>query len=93
MLVYDITSSKSFENMNVWKQEFLVKAMPKDPEAVPFFILGNKCDMEDERQVSKDHVQEWLKDHPDFIHYETSALQGSNVNEAFSRIARNYLDQ
>ena len=51
VLVYDITNFKSFENLNIWKSEFLLKAMPKDPSAVPFFVLGNKVDRVSERQV------------------------------------------
>ena len=49
VLVFDITNYKSFENLNIWKGEFLLKAMPKDPNAVPFFVLGNKVDKEDDR--------------------------------------------
>ena len=29
-----------------------MKAMPKDPDVVPFFVLGNKVDRVDDRQVS-----------------------------------------
>uniref|UniRef100_A0A7S3FSY3 Ras-related protein Rab-7b n=1 Tax=Strombidium rassoulzadegani TaxID=1082188 RepID=A0A7S3FSY3_9SPIT len=93
ILVYDITSSKSFENLNVWRQEFLMKALPKDPEAVPFFILGNKVDLEDQRQVSRSQVEEWLRAYPEVIHFETSALDGSNVIQAFNRIAQDFLKQ
>ena len=91
MLVYDITNYKSFENLNIWKQEFLLKAMPKDPEQVPFFVLGNKVDRDNERQVQQEKVEEWLKDNPEVIYYETSAMEGSNVQEAFSKIASNFL--
>ena len=65
--------------------------MPKDPEAIPFFVLGNKVDRENERQVPNDRVQEFLKRNPEMIYYETSALDGSNVNQAFSKIAQNFL--
>lgn len=91
VLVFDITNSKSFDNLNIWKQEFLVKAMPKDPDAIPFFVLGNKIDLENERQVPQNKVDEWLKKNPEIIYFETSALDGSQVNEAFSRIAQNFL--
>ena len=49
VLVYDITNAKSFDNLSIWKQEFLVKAMPKDPDNIPFFVLGNKIDRVDDR--------------------------------------------
>ena len=66
--------------------------MPKDPDAIPFFVLGNKVDLENERKVARDRVSEWLKINPEIIYYETSALDGSNVAEAFSKIAQNFLN-
>ena len=65
--------------------------MPKDPDAIPFFVLGNKVDLEHERQVSQDRVTEYLKQNPDVIYYETSALDGRHVSEAFSKIAHNHI--
>jgi len=52
VLVYDITNARSFENLTVWKQDFLVKANPKDPESFPFFVFGNKVDKANDRKVS-----------------------------------------
>ena len=52
VLVYDITNQKSFENLSIWKQDFLIKANPKDPENFPFFVFGNKVDRATERKVS-----------------------------------------
>jgi Ras-related protein Rab-7A len=49
--VFDVTNPKSFENLDVWKNDFLVKANPKDPEHFPFFVFGNKIDMVNERKV------------------------------------------
>ena len=56
--------------------------MPPDPELIPFFVLGNKVDKVEARQVSQDSITSWLKKNPEIIYYETSALDGSNVNEA-----------
>ena len=53
--------------------------MPKDPEAIPFFVFGNKVDLIDQRQVFEDKVKEFLKRNPEFVYYETSAVDGSNV--------------
>lgn len=65
--------------------------MPKDPSAVPFFVLGNKVDRDNDREVSQERVSEWLKQNSEVIYFETSALDGANVNDAFSRIAQNFL--
>lgn len=52
MLVYDVNSSKSFETLDSWRDEFLIQASPHDPENFPFVVLGNKIDVEEnKRQV------------------------------------------
>ena len=47
MLVYDITNVASFENLMNWKQVFLTKSNPADPQSLPFLVLGNKIDLEE----------------------------------------------
>ena len=36
-------------------------------------------------------MESWLKKNPEVTYYEVSALDGSNVNQAFSKIAHNFL--
>ena len=57
VLVYDITNARSFENLALWRQDFLVKANPKDPENFPFFVFGNKADKAVERKVRHGDVE------------------------------------
>lgn len=87
ILVYDITNQRSFENLEIWKQDFLVKANPKDHDNFPFFVFGNKIDKVSERKVNPKKVEEWLKKNNDIPYEETSALDGSNVDISFQRIA------
>ena len=42
--------------------------------------------------MTQDRVSDWLRKNPKIIYYETSALDGSNVNEAVVRMAQNYLE-
>ena len=86
-MVFDITNRQSFENVMTWKSEFFEKSMPKDPQNVPVFVLGNKIDMEQERAVPKEKITEFMHKHKEFIYFETSALQGSNINEVFVAVA------
>ena len=51
VLVYDVNSSKSFEALDGWRDEFLVQASPHDPENFPFVVLGNKIDMEESKRM------------------------------------------
>jgi len=48
MLVYDITNDKSFDNIKNWIRNIEEHASAD----VEKMILGNKCDMNDKRQVS-----------------------------------------
>ncbi|KAJ7978376.1 Ras-related protein Rab7 [Quillaja saponaria] len=46
VLVYDVNSMKSFDNLNNWREEFLIQASPSDPENFPFVVIGNKIDVD-----------------------------------------------
>ena len=48
-------------------------------------------DLEHERAVNKDKVEEYMRKNPEFIYFETSAIDGSNVNEVFISVAQNHL--
>ena len=50
----------------MWKDEFFNKAMPKDPENIPTFVLGNKIDLENERIVSQDMIDSMKTNNPKF---------------------------
>ena len=49
LLVYSITSRQSFEEIAVFQQQIL---RVKDKDAFPIIVVGNKCDLEGEREVS-----------------------------------------
>jgi Ras-related protein Rab-7A len=52
VLVFDVTNNQSFENIDIWKNDFLIKANPKNHESFPFFVFGNKIDKITDRKVS-----------------------------------------
>ena len=59
MLVYDITNEKSFDNIKNWIRNIEEHASAD----VEKMILGNKCDMNDRRQVGR---RIFLSDFTDF---------------------------
>ncbi|KAG8473645.1 hypothetical protein CXB51_036033 [Gossypium anomalum] len=93
VLVYDVNSMKSFENLNNWREEFLIQASPSDPENFPFVVLGNKIDVDggNSRVVSEKKVRAWCASKGNIPYFETSAKEGVNVEEAFQCIAKNAL--
>lgn len=49
VLVYDVNSAKSFENLENWKEEFMIQSGAR--ENFPFVVVGNKIDLENQRVV------------------------------------------
>jgi Ras-related protein Rab-7A len=93
VLVYDVNSSKSFENLENWRDEFLIQASPNDPDNFPFVVLGNKVDVEGgkSRQISEKKAKAWCASKGDIPHFDTSAKEDVNVDAAFQAVARNAL--
>ena len=77
-IVYDITSKKSFDNIDKWINEI----KEKNNNDVKLIIIGNKVDLDNERQISFEEAKNKFKDR-DVPLIETSALNDTNVNEAF----------
>jgi len=93
-LVYDVNNARSFENVNSWRDEFLIQASPRVPESFPFVVIGNKTDMgESKRQVSQKRAVAYCHAKGQIPYFETSAKEGTNVEAAFEAIARNALAQ
>ncbi|THH16763.1 hypothetical protein EW146_g3923 [Bondarzewia mesenterica] len=94
VLVYDVNSSKSFETLDSWRDEFLIQASPHDPENFPFVVLGNKIDMEEnKRQVTQKRAMTWCQSKGNIPYFETSAKEAINVEQAFQTVAKNALQQ
>jgi len=84
MLVYSITSRQSFEEITVFQNQIL---RVKDKDYFPMVIVGNKCDLESEREVSRQEGEALAKQFGcKFI--ETSAKSRINVDKAFYDIVR-----
>ena len=78
LVVYDITSKISFENIDKW----MLEIKEKSSKDLKLMIIGNKCDLKDGRQVSNEEAMRKAKD-TGIALMETSALDSTNVKEAF----------
>ena len=79
IVVYDITVKESFTNTSHWVNE--TKDLKKE-DAI-FVLVGNKIDLETNRQVSIKEAEEFAKQN-DFLFFEVSAKTGANVHELFN---------
>ena len=88
ILVYDVTNEKSFNNITKWLRAIQEHANP----GVEKMLLGNKCDMEDKRVVSKERGQAVaIENGIKFL--ETSAKQDTNIEDAFAELTRSILEK
>jgi len=86
--VYDITNKESFDKLGTWVTGTRKYVPGKD---VIVSVIGNKTDLESERVVSTAEGQKFATDHEmDF--YETSALSGENVMQAFEHLIEAIMD-
>jgi len=84
LLVYSITAQSTFNDLQDLREQIL---RVKDTDDVPMILVGNKCDLEDERVVGKDQGQNLARAwNSAFL--ETSAKSKINVNEIFHDLVR-----
>eukprot|EP00298_Acanthocystis_sp_HF-20_P028317 c7010_g1_i1.p1 GENE.c7010_g1_i1~~c7010_g1_i1.p1 ORF type:complete len:212 (+),score=66.07 c7010_g1_i1:28-636(+) len=88
VLVFDVNVAKTFENLDSWRDEFLIQASPRDPDNFPFVVIGNKVDL-DQRVVSQKRAISWCTGKGNIPYFETSAKDGINVEQAFQVVAKN----
>ncbi|MFX0071806.1 MAG: Rab family GTPase [Candidatus Hermodarchaeota archaeon] len=82
MLVYDVTRSSTFSNVKNWYST----AVKYGLSAIPRLLVGNKIDLKDDRKIilpMANHLSEELN----ATYFETSALNGENVDEIFHKIS------
>ena len=81
-LVFDITRSSTFSNVNNWYSA----AVKYGLSGIPRLLIGNKVDLKEERKIilpMAEHLSEKLN----APYFETSALTGENVKVIFHKIA------
>ncbi|KAL0486938.1 Ras-related protein Rap [Acrasis kona] len=85
VLVYSITDPSSCEDCMTIHEQLL---RSKDSDEVPLVLVGNKCDLEEERAVSKQEGQSMSEKFGDCLFLESSAKACINVDEIFTSLAR-----
>ena len=87
VLVFDITKKGSFESLKNWRKKF-IEATGCTVEDFPFVVMGNKCDREAERDVSKEDAEAWCKENGGIPYFESSAQLNIGVEDAFMSIIK-----
>lgn len=80
IVVFDVTKYKTFANLETWMEQLRQYA---DSQIV-ICIVGNKIDLP-KREVTTSEAEEFARDNNCF-YMETSALDGTGVNQAFYQV-------
>jgi len=88
LIVYAINSEESWDEAEMIRSKIvrILDADPDDPD-IPIVLVGNKCDLENERKVQQTELdkrkQEWK-----CAGFESSAKEKTNIDESFYQVVR-----
>ena len=85
IVMYDITKYETFESISKWI-ESIKEIKGNDFPSFPFILVGNKCDLAEEREVEIEEGKEKAETYG-FPFFETSNKDGTNVEKAALAIA------
>jgi small GTP-binding protein len=88
VIVFDLTRPSSLQSVGRWINE--IHAMV--PE-LPLVLVGNKSDLEKERQVSQKDAEKTVKEHGMLFYAETSAKSGTNITQLFGDVAHRLMTE
>jgi len=84
ILVYSITSRSSLEQVNRFRDQIV---RVSDNDDVPMILVGNKCDLNEQREVTTEEGRELARSfRAEFI--EASAKSRINIEQIFINIVR-----
>ena len=90
LLVFDVTNRNSFYHLHEWITEAKANSHPEHD--IVLLLVGNKADLEAEREVSYDEAEHFASQN-NMNYIETSAKNGTNVQEAVVEMTKTLLSQ
>lgn len=86
--VFDLTRRSSFENLPEWKSE-VTKVVGEKPS----ILVGNKLDIatDQKREIGKGDAEALKNELNSLEYYETSAKEGTNIEDAFRQVVLSIL--
>lgn len=84
IIVYAIDNEQSFKNIEIWLNELKTKGSPD----ISIILVGNKADLEDKREITKEMSSDLCDNHNIKYFFETSAKTGFNAKNIFIEAAK-----
>ena len=85
IIVFSITSITSFLEVNAIKEQLNIVLDADNNTLIPIILVGNKCDLEEYRQVQSSDAQR-LAEEWRVKYFETSAKNKTNINRIFEEL-------
>lgn len=85
IIVFSITSVTSFLEVNAIKEQLDMILDVDNNTLIPIILVGNKCDLEEYRQVQSSNAQR-LAEEWRVKYFETSAKNKTNINRIFEEL-------
>lgn len=85
LLVYSVASRQTFDEIPQFRERIL---LVNEDEVVPMVLVGNKCDLDQERQISTQEGMNLAQDYGGIPFVECSALKSLNCEEVFYEAVR-----
>ena len=89
ILVYSIENKNSFHSLDSWLNDIKTLGNPD----INIFLIGNKIDLEDKREITKEMGEEFCKNHGIKLFLETSAKTGFNAQNVFLEASKLLYEQ
>jgi len=84
LLIYDITKRDTFKNLDFWIKDLEDNS---DIDNLFIYLIGNKNDMEDKREVSWVEASNYAKEKK-LPYIEVSAKTGNNIQKLFDEVIK-----
>jgi len=82
ILIYDVTSIQTYENVKNWISQIREESNPN----VIIYLVGNKIDVPEEQKLVKTEDGQKIADEYKLPFNEASAKDGTNINEIFQEL-------
>jgi len=77
-IVYDVSSTKSFQAVERWKNDVDSKVKLPNGDTVPCILLANKCDLN--HSLDRNELDTYVKEHGFIGWFETSAKANEGID-------------
>ena len=84
IMIYSIDNKESFKHLEEWLNEIKTYSNPN----IKIVLIGNKCDLEENREIKKEEGEKFSNEHNFSFFMETSAKTGFNAKNLFKEAAK-----